>query len=96
MDTEIDTEIDKILTQSTLLEVKHIDFGDMYEKEENDLELLRTLLKSNKDDKNVQAVIKLREDELKKMRELSYHWKSQVGISNHKTVRIAILIEEIK
>lgn len=90
------TEIDKILTHSTLLDVKHVDFNKQYERAENNLETLKSLLKNNIKDKNVLGTINIYEEELKQMRQEAYDWMSQVGIKNHKAVRIVVLLEEIK
>jgi len=90
-----ETNIDKIITYSTTLGVRNIDYDKLIEKAEQDLETLQRLLKFNADDKNVQAVIKLKTEEVRNMYDLKKEWMSMIDVHAHKDVRIVILIEQL-
>lgn len=90
-----ETNIDKIITYSTTLGVRNIDYDKLIEKAEQDLETLQRLLKFNADDKNVQAVIKLKNEEVRNMYDLKKEWMSMIDVHAHKDVRIVILIEQL-
>ena len=90
-----ETNIDKVITYSTTLGVRSIDYDKLIEKAEQNLETLKSLLKFNADDKNVQAVIKLKIEEVSNMYDLKKDWMSMINVHAHKDVRIVILIEQL-
>lgn len=86
--------IDPILTFETLKGARHIDYMALCEKAEEDLRTLRRLLEKNKDDKNVQAVVKQVEQEVRKMREQANEWLTMVELQPYMRNRIVILLSQ--
>lgn len=86
--------IDPILTFETLKGTRHIDYMALCEKAEEDLRTLRRLLEKNKDDKNVQAVVKQAEQEVRKMREQANEWLTMVELQPYMRSRIVILLSQ--
>lgn len=86
--------LDENVTFQTVKGVRSIDYIDLCEKAEQDLDTLRRLLYKNSNDKNVQAVVKQAEEDVKKMREQAYDWLKMVELRPHMPSKIVILLSQ--
>ncbi len=86
--------LDENVTFQTVKGVRSIDYIDLCEKAEQDLDTLRRLLYKNSNDKNVQAVVKQAEEDVKKMREQAYDWLKMVELKSHMPSKIVILLSQ--
>lgn len=86
--------IEHTLTVETLKGAHHLDWNKLYERKEKELDLLRSLLKDDKHDKNVQAVIQIKEKSLMEMEMLKRSWLTELQLSPHDDYKIVILVQK--
>ena len=85
-------QIDKILTDAVLRDVKYFEFDAMINDIQTDIENLRKLIDKHKLTDLTGISVLLAKEEL--LRNLSREWLESVGLSAFKNHRIVILMEE--